>query len=328
MSDQNDYEYVDEDGNPVDPADLEGYEVVEEEVVDVPAPAAPVADAPAAQEPAAEAPAAPAKPGKNLKALALGAVAVVAVIGGGAAFGLSQLGNQNTAGDVKDAVASKSAEVRQSVAPSSSAAPSADAEPVVNGEVVYGLACRDGDFLAAAWQPGEPAPEHQLAVRESIAMPVGFTERMRKGAEKAGQRPKTAAVQMSDERLGVYVAGTENAQSDGSPVWWRVNIAISGGFSVIGEGYGDGSDRDAKMASCPTLDAGSYRVVGEGGSADQPTDVTLIKPAWSNGAIGGWVLIGDKLARVQVEKTPAQTSTGGDGETGQEGASSSAVPSK
>lgn len=305
--------YFDEDGNELTREEVDALgddvEVVEEEV----------ADAPAAPQPAAQAPvavAAPAKPGKNLKALALGAVAVVAVLGGGAAFGLSQLGNQNTAQDAKAAVSSKSAEVRESIAPSSSAAPVEEAE--VHGTPVMGLGCQEGAFLAAQWAEGDPAPTHQLGVEEVISMPVGFTERMRKGEEKAGQRPKTAAVQMSSERLGIYVAGTENAQSNGDPVWWRVNVAISGGFSVIGEGYGDGSDRDARMASCPTIDAGTYRVVGDGGSTDAPTAVTLVKPEWSKGALGGWALIGDKLARVQVEQTPK----GGDA------ASSSPAPSE
>ncbi|MFJ7619810.1 hypothetical protein ACIQYZ_13515 [Rhodococcus erythropolis] len=307
MSDNEHVEYVDEDGNPLTPEEVAalGDDVEVEEVA--------VAPAPAAKQPAA-APSAPV--GKGVKAALAGAAVVVLALGGGLAYTMSQVGNENTASDVKDAVASKSSEIRESIAPSSSAVPVEEAE--VHGTPVTGLGCQEGAFLAAQWAEGDPAPTHQLGVEEVISMPVGFTERMRKGEEKAGQRPKTAAVQMSSERLGIYVAGTENAQSNGDPVWWRVNVAISGGFSVIGEGYGDGSDRDARMASCPTIDAGTYRVVGDGGSTDAPTAVTLVKPEWSKGALGGWALIGDKLARVQVEQTPK----GGDA------ASSSPAPSE
>lgn len=96
-----DYEYVDENGNPVDPTTLGEYEVVDDDT--------PVAT------PAAAA------PHRIPKALmAIGAVGVLA-IGGGIAYGLHSIGNQSTVGDVKAGVSSKAASASSAYRSESSA---------------------------------------------------------------------------------------------------------------------------------------------------------------------------------------------------------------
>ena len=115
MSDQ----YFDEDGNELSAEEIaalgDDVEIVEE------------VSAPAAQQPAAETPAA--QRGRVPKGLIAGAAALVLAVGGGGAYALHSLGQQNTAQDVsaaasskvdsaKEAVEEKKEEVRESVSPS------------------------------------------------------------------------------------------------------------------------------------------------------------------------------------------------------------------
>lgn len=313
-------DYEDEWGDPLTPKQAEAaiargqavYEVVEEEVaeVSVEAPAA----APAQQ--VAETVTTPAEPARKApKALLALAAVVVIAAGGGIAYGMHALGQQNTVEDVKSAVSSKASEVKQSVAPSSSAAPN-EPEPV---QPVLGAGCSPTKIQGAGWRDGEPKPEMQLAVEEAIEIPYGF----RKRRDEAGQRALLALLRPSADTLGLYVASTTTTNS-GKPLWWKVTVGTAGGFSVLGENYGTGRDKD-KLGSCDTLDQpASYYVVGEGGDEELPTTVTLLKPVQGAGPIEAWALIGDKLARVALQHAPA------DDETGEEGASSSSEvpPSK
>ena len=305
---ESEYEYVDEQGNPLSPEEVaslgDDYEVVDEVVPE------PVQPAPA-----------PVALKASRAVLAVAAVVVLG-IGGVVAYGMHAMGQRNTVEDVKAAVSSKA-----SVVSSAAASKSSEVRESVAARPVTGVGCREEAFAGAAWVEGAPKPANQLAVQEIIAMPTGFTERQRKAAATEGQAPLRAAVQLSDEQLGVYIASTANAQSNGEALWWKVTVAIAGGFSVLGETYGDGHDVDMKSACATIADPGTYLVTGQGGSEAKPTEVTLIKPERASGTVTGWALIGDKLAQVRVEHTPAESS-GGDDETGEGGSSSSAVPSK
>ncbi|GAB05013.1 hypothetical protein GII30_02550 [Gordonia amarae] len=303
--------YVDENGEPIDPEDLDGYEAVDLAASQAKPPSdeRAVEEGPAAREgrPAA---------GRRRWPVIAGAAFVVAVTAG--AVVLTRMEPPTPKPSISERVEAKSSEVRQSVAPSSSTAASSSAP-----EPVAGVGCGESEILAAVWKDGAAAPGTQLRVVEAIDMPVGFATR----EDEAGQRAQRVILQLSDERLGVYIASTESAQSNGKALWWKVPVAISGGFSVLGEAYGDGNDKDA-LRACKTIDEGAYRVVGEGGSDDHPTAVSLIKPIRAfGGELTSYALIGDKLAKIQIERTPAESS-GGDDETGEGGSSSSAVPSK
>ncbi len=183
MSDQ--YEYVDEEGNPVDPAELgDDVEFVDEEVEEV------VEDTPAAAEPVVptsepvSAPTAAAAPRKVPKALLAGVAAAVLLVGGGAAYGLSQLGNQDTVQDAKAAVTEKTEQVKEEAR--------ADID-----------ACDGRQVAAASFSKGGDTPKMELKVTSVTALPPGYAERVAGLGDRAADR--VTILQQSTGDLGVYV---------------------------------------------------------------------------------------------------------------------------
>ncbi|MEP9391128.1 hypothetical protein ABLE94_02565 [Gordonia sp. VNK1] len=239
----NDYEYFDEDGNPVDPSDLgDDYEVVEE--VDTPTAAPAAAPAPAA--------AAPPTPGGIPKVLIAGLVAIALVIGGGLVWGLSSLGGQNTAADVKAGVASKSSQVRDKVAASSSRMAPQRAE--LTG-------CDDA---SAAEVKGSRDPSVQLTVIDSAPLPQAY-------ATTREQTPTGVMelLQLDAATFGVYAAGDV-----GGSKWTKVTATIRGDeLALDGGQQTTGGDRDMLPAgACDRLVDTEFRVSGAVPEAAKTSD--------------------------------------------------------
>lgn len=320
----NEFEYVDEHGNPLSAEEIaalgDDVEIVEEEVTEAPAgaPAQPAA------ENASPAPVtAPASGGSKVpKGLIAGAAALVLLVGGGVAYGMHELGNQNTTDDVKAAISSKSVAVSSAVESKKEEAVSA------KGEYLVGQACPDRAVEGAQWAGGdEPLPEYQLQEVGKTALPAGFRERVAKRA--TGEPREVVMLQLSDSRLGVYVSGTSVDAQSGKSTWWKVTTAITGDEpAVLGDSMGDGTDRDMRGA-CESVPEGSYLVMADGTEAapDAPTKLLMLKPATgSDGVVYAVNADGTELLRLRVAQTPAEArehSEGGDASSG-----SSPVPSK
>lgn len=311
MSDE--YEYIDEDGNPVDPSDLDGYDVVEEGAAEQPA--APTVET-GVQAPPEPTPTSPRIP----KALIALGVVVVLGIGGVVAYGMHAMGQRNTVEDVKTAVSSKSVAV-------SSAVESKKAEVVsAKGEFLTGQRCPIAAVRGAQWDGEGELPEYQLQTVGKTALPAGFRERVAKKA--TGEPREVVMLQLSDSRLGVYVSGTSVDAQSGKSTWWKVTTAISGDEpAVLGDSMGDGTDRDMRGA-CESVPEGSYLVMDQDQTEapDAPAELLMLKPArGSDGVVYAVNADGTELLRLRVAQTPAQArehSEGGDA------ASSSPVPSK
>ncbi len=233
MSDQ----YFDEDGNELSAEEIaalgDDVEIVEE------------VSAPAAQQPAAETPAA--QRGRVPKGLIAGAAALVLAVGGGGAYALHSLGQQNTAQDVsaaasskvdsaKEAVEEKKEEVRESVSPSAE-----PEEPVRTGTRVTGAACLDP--AAAQWDGEGGMPAFRLRQEGSAALPSSVSARVKK---RDSRNPsEISIVQNGQNQLLVYA-------SDPAGIYTRAKVSIAAGLPVV---LGSGNvvevgadDRDV----CPT----------------------------------------------------------------------------
>ncbi|MGI6795724.1 hypothetical protein [Gordonia sihwensis] len=301
MSDQ--YEYVDEEGNPVDPAELgDDVEFVDEEVDEV------VEDTSVAAEPVVptsepvSAPTAAAAPTKVPKALLAGVAAVVLLVGGGAAYGLSQLGNQDTVQDAKAAVTEKTEQVKDEAR--------ADID-----------ACDGRQVAAASYGKGGDTPKMQLRVTSITALPPGYGKRVEGLGDRAADR--VTILQQSTGDLGVYVQ--EEATKDErtgrkkAGAWWKVSASTDGqGARVLGEEQGTGEDVDAATA-CETVKGGVYQVVGDQvpdaarGMRDGQVVVDSLKPDGASPEVV-WLVMGDQLARSVLEYAPAQESEADDAE--------------
>ncbi|EGD57154.1 hypothetical protein [Gordonia neofelifaecis] len=272
---QPDGSYVDADGNPVD----ENGEPITIESAATPTPAA--------QPPAVgDTPAVP-KVGKAPKLLIAGAAAVVLLVGGGIAWGLSAVGDQNTVSDVKDAAAAKSSQVR--------AAASSKKEEVKQSVD----AC--SDLAGAAWT-GSTEPMLQLKVTDSVTLPSGFAGRLEKADE-------VVILQTAKTTWGLYIA--EPAPAKGAPAgdpWWKATVDTAKGLHVT-EGPGDGTDENVAGA-CKQGVAGPYRVVGEGipenarGLKDDQVEVAAVQ-ADGGSETGVLAVIGDKVVKADLEAAPA-----------------------
>lgn len=264
------FEYVDEHGNPIDLSELEGldYEVVE--------------------EPAAPPPTSPDAPGeatasKSSKAIIVGGLAAVLVLGGGAAFGFSQVGNQNTVGDVKSSAETK----RQEVV--------AGARPGLD-------ACDSSDLEEASWKRGDGTPALQLTVVGSISLPVGFAERTAASTDPVGE---TAILQFGDRSLAIYEE--DPASELGAGRWWKVTADTDPELVVTGEAEGKGGDVDAATA-CESVKGGVYRVVGAGipaKSKEMQAGLAQVSALKADGAeqTTVWVVAGDRLLKTTLEYT-------------------------
>ena len=240
VSDNSEYEYIDEKGNPVDLSDLgDDYEVVEE--VDTPA-------TPASATAAAAGSPTPGIP----KALIAAVVVIAVVIGGGLVWGLSSLGDQNTANDVKAGVASVSSKARAKVSASSSLMAPPRAE--LTG-------CDDA---SAAEVKGSRDPSVQLTVIDSAPLPQAY-------ATTREQTPTGVMelLQLDAATFGVYAAGDV-----GGSKWTKVTATIRGDeLALDGGQQTTGGDRDMLPAgACDRLVDTEFRVSGAVPEAAKTSD--------------------------------------------------------
>jgi hypothetical protein len=289
MPDQ--FEYFDEHGKPIDTADLDGgeYEIIDEPVTTPqPAPEQPtllnvVRPARASTDP---------DPGPRLsKGAIVGVLAVVLVVGGGAAFALSQIGNANNAtsvADVRSRVESKSDDIV------------ADARPDVN-------ACGGTQIKDAAWMRNSDEPSKQLNIIASLSLPPEFVKRSATSDDPADT---TALVQFGDRSLGIYdydaKAGKKVEDADR---WWKVSVTTDPELAVTGEEKGTGQDEDAATA-CTSVPGGVYRVIGEGipaGAREMRADLVNVAVLKGDGVEPAtvWIVAGDRLLKTTLEYTPS-----------------------
>ncbi|GAC78779.1 hypothetical protein SAMN04488550_2907 [Gordonia malaquae] len=307
MSDHEEFEYVDEDGNPLSVEEIaalgDDIEIVEE-VEDVEE-----VEAPAAQQPAAETPAVPADGGSRVpKALLGGVAALVLLVGGGAAYGMHALGQQNTAEDVAAAASSKVEEVQSSVEDKKEEVlepePSAAPEPVRTGARVTGAQCMDP--AQARWDGEGEMPEFRLRRESAAELPSSITARVKK--RHKDDPSELSIVQSERNRLGVYA-------SDSAGIYSRAVISITGGVPVVlnsGATPRVGDDAGA----CPTLArATTYAVVD--GDKEKPIEILASKSV-------GDVMYGitdDEIIELSLEKIEAD-------QPEKVGAASSSAPSE
>lgn len=241
MSDNEEFEYVDEDGNPLSADEIAalGDEVeIVEEVIEAPV-AAPAQQAAEAAAPAAE------QGRKAPKALLAGIAAAVVLIGGGAAWGLHTLGSQNTVEDVKAGATSKVEAVESSVAAKSSVVlgpPSSaeEPEPTRTGTRVTGAECMDP--AGASWDGEGDPPQFRLRRESAADLPSSVTARVKR--RHKDDPSEISMVQPEKGRLDIYASGAVGNYN-------RAEISIAGGVPVV---LGDGGvlrvGRDVGI--CPT----------------------------------------------------------------------------
>lgn len=264
-----DFEYFDEAGNRIDSNDLMGveYEVVE------------------GQQPGQPAPTAAAGGGRISKGVIFGVLALVVLVGGGAAFGLSQLGNTDTAvTDVQTKVATKKKEIIDEVRPELDA-------------------CDGTQIKKAAWVRGDSKPSLQLKVVDSVALPPGFAERT---AAAADPTEETTLFQFGDRTLGIYDENPKATVPEGR--WWKVTAHTDPKLAVTGEAQGGGRDKNA-VTACTSVTGGVYRVVGEGipaTSREMQDDLVQVSVLKGDGVDADtvWAVVGAQLLKTTLEYTP------------------------
>ena len=335
------YEYVDEDGNPIDPSTLGDDVEIIEEVVEYDDNIAPVSVEPVERAaldkqkgpepvPAAiavpeEAPgpvtATPVLSGRGKFALAGAGVAVVAVLGV-VVFGLSALGNQHTVDDVKAGASSK-------VAAASASVEEKKAETVGTIDtckVGMSAATTAGGTLSDAMADGGEKPKLQLDVLSTSPLPGAFTSARTNADGAAGE---ISMLQLTKNAWGVYVAipltkAEKKAGSD-RPGYHKADVTVTDdSIRVTGDRPWPGGDV-AGAGSCEPGKAGAYAATGS-----VPADaVGLVDGTASVGAIQGVAGANDLAVAVMgnsvvlVKLVEAPESRGGDAAP-----SSSAVPSK
>lgn len=284
------FEYFDEHGKPIDPADLDGGEY---EVVDAPA---------GTEQPAPEQdpilatvrpPGVSSEPdaGPRLsKGVIVGVLAVVLVVGGGAAFALSQIGNENNAtsvADVRSKVESKSGDVI------------ADTRPDVN-------ACGGTQIKDAAWTRNSDEPTKQLNIVHSLPLPPEFVKRSATSDDPADT---TAMVQFGNRSLGIYDFNAKaDKEVEKADRWWKVAVTTAPDLAVTGEEKGTGRDVDAATA-CTSVPGGVFRMIGDGipdSAREMQADLVDVAVLKGDGVEPAtvWAVAGDRLLKATLEYTP------------------------
>ncbi|UAK37181.1 hypothetical protein K8O93_18725 [Gordonia bronchialis] len=375
MSDE--FEYVDEHGNPIDPAELgDDVEIIEEVIeyddetggdvidpgfeVDDEVPDAPldggsvVLDDPvpvgrvaldkepvpvpeviaAPEEASAPVTSMPSLSGRGKLALAGVGVAVVAVLGV-VVFGLSALGNQNTAEDIKAAGESKYAQASSVVASKSSAVRSevdSATSAVDTCRVGAEAATSATGTLADAVMTGSTRPRLELVIDATAPLPTTFV-RAKAGAEAADAGQKKTRLARNAKRLDLiqlsttaWAAYAYTAPDDApAPAWRKADVTVSDGdITVTGDRDWPGGDAPT-AGSCEHGAPGAYAVsgtvpAGAAGLVDGTATVDLIQGV-AGEPTKAVALMGDSVALVTLA-APS------DAEGGDASASSSSVPSK
>lgn len=217
--------YFDEDGNELSAAEVaalgDDVEIVEE-----------VEALPAAQQPAAETPtpvvADPSpQSGRVPKGLIAGVAVLVLAVGGGVAYAMHSLGQQNTAGDVKAAASGKVEEVQEAVEDKKeevreSVSPSAKPEAVRTGTRVTGATCLDPG--PAVWDGEGDPPDHRLRQEGSARLPSSVSARVKKRDTR--NPSEISIVQNGQNQLLVYA-------SDPAGIYTRAKVSIAAGLPVV-----------------------------------------------------------------------------------------------
>lgn len=272
--------YVDVNGNPVDD---EGN----------PVPTA--TPTPATQSPAVGGDAAP-RVGKVSKVVIAGAAAAALLVGGGIAYGLSAVGNQNTASDVKDAASAKSSQARAAVSSKKS-------------EVVSDVDACTASGLGSAMVSGSGTPAMQLDVLSSAPLPAAFVAAQTNTDGVAGE---VGLLQLGKTTWGVYTTtpltrAEKKAKTD-RPGWWKVDAAVDGdAVKVTGDREWPGGD-DAGAGSCEPGTAGVYAVTGKvpadaAGLVDGQAEITAIQGV-AGSETRAVAVMGGNVALVELTEVP------------------------
>ncbi|KJR05974.1 hypothetical protein [Gordonia sihwensis] len=273
--------FTDANGNPVDE---EGNRLAQQP--------APTVAAPAAQK------------GRVPKALIGGVAVLVLAVGGGVAYGMHALGQQNTVEDVTAAVAEKSSEVRESVEVKKeevreSVSPEPE-EPVRTGTRVTGAKCLDPG--PAVWDGEGDPPEFRLRQEAAAKLPSSVSARVKK---RDSRNPSEIAITQPEKaRLFVYA-------SDPAGIFSRATVSIAGGLPVVlssGNVVEIGADdRD----TCPTnARPSTYAVVN--GKRESAVEIIASK---SVGDVMYGVTGNGDIAELTLEKIePEEAAEPADGE--------------
>lgn len=285
-------EYRDENGNLVDPAEIDDYEEVDPE-------AAPKS-----------------KRGRVIAA----SIAAVALLAGGAAGTYHFMGERGDA--PAPAVASAPQSAPQSVSSASvipSSTPSSvssSASPSVSAAPLPPLNACAGGVNEAKWPAGAPQPEAELRVLNATQLPSTITGLIT--SQVSQQLHKMQVLQTAPTQLGVYWDQRDSGLDGG---WWKATIDTTGQYpAVAGEGQGTGHDVDFPGACKTVFDPGTYRVVGEGiplgardGAKGQIT-VAALKVDASATTPGApqmvWLVVRDKLLKTELVRSGGTTSDG------------------
>lgn len=275
--------YVDEDGNPIPESELHLYMDVDE----VEAATPPTQPGTAAAPQGTGGPRVP-------KALIAGVAAVVLAVGGGAAWALSSLGEQNTAETATAAVQQKTDQAKKKT--------DAKVQEVTHPPVD---ACDPGQLEGdTMWtEASSEAPKMQLEILETAPLPRAAAERV----ENGGRTLEMEMLQVSRHQWGIYFVEPVT-ERDAPERWWKVDMDTSGDKMAMHELGWPGGDR-AAMATCPLIERGGFQVVGEGipaealGVRDGVVEVAMMMADASEDDIV-YGLVGTSVAKMQLEYVP------------------------
>ncbi len=234
---QADGSFVDADGNPVD----ENGDLLPGAEQPTPTPAA---------QPPAVGEGVETKIGKAPKLLIAGAAVAVLLVGGGIAYGLSSVGDQNTVSDVKDAASAKSSQAQAAVS-------SKKAEVMDDADVCT------ASGLGTAMVNGSNDPAMTLDVLGAAPLPAAFVAAQTNADGATGQ---LGLLQLSRSSWGVYTEvvltrAEKKARAD-RPGWWKADVAVDGDkVAVTGDRAWPGGDSGG-AGSCEPGKHGVYAVTG------------------------------------------------------------------
>ncbi|UEA60674.1 hypothetical protein LK459_07535 [Gordonia otitidis] len=318
MSDEEEL-YVDEDGNVIDPSELEagGYEIVDDADAASDHPAAPpMTEVPTSTGPTPKAP----------KALLAVGAAVVALVLGGVVYGAHAIGSQNTAGDIKAAASSKKDELESRYqSESASVRGSAEAE---RAELAPTASCGEytGKGLASAQWTGSDRPSMRLKVTSTTDLPSGFTSRagdlLKGGASQpspistwadpsqgagpdGGTGPRVVLLQLTTDQIGAYTGSGGATEQGGS--WWKATASTSP-VRIAGEGPGTGTDQPMRGACRTDFQPGDYNVASNGSTGDR-TRLAAVIASGESKSTTAWAIVGTKLAQLTLEHDGSASSS-------------------
>lgn len=273
--------YVDVNGNPVDD---EGN----------PVPTA--TPTPATQSPAVGGDAAP-RVGKVSKVVIAGAAAAALLVGGGIAYGLSAVGDQNTVADVKQGVVAKSSQAKAAVSSK-------------KNEVVGDADACTTSGLSSAMISGSGTPAMTLDIVSSTPLPAAFAAARTNADGVTGQ---LGLLQLGKTTWGAYVevplTRAEKKDRVDKPGWWKADVTVDGDrIAVTGDREWPGGDSGG-AGSCEPGKAGVYAVTGKvptdaAGLVDGQAQVDAIQGV-AGSETKALAVMGDSVALVELAEVPA-----------------------